>query len=200
MSWDYDVYLSEHISNVKIGFEWIKSNLDEYSLVALLPEYDLFTISKNIEKHDASKYLPEEYEAYDAYFYSERTKEVKDNFNYAWLHHIHYNPHHWQHWVLIEDEGYNGSFGLALDMPDNYILEMICDWWSFSWKKHGEARDYNPTTGLYEIFDWYEEHRHKIIFSSSTRDKVEHLLGLIRDTLDKIDSEYQNMWEPDWSE
>lgn len=30
--------------------------------------------------------------------------EVVENFNRAWLLHIHRNPHHWQHWVLINDD------------------------------------------------------------------------------------------------
>lgn len=58
--------------------------------------------------HDLSKFLPDEFFAYAEYFYGgyERGKqppEVKAAFNYAWLKHIHRNPHHWQHFLLRED-------------------------------------------------------------------------------------------------
>ena len=61
-------------------------------------------------------------------------------------------PHHWQYWVLINDNPEEGE--VLIEMPYNYILEMICDWWAFSWAKGN----------LNEIFPWYEE-RKRIIFN-----------------------------------
>ena len=54
-------------------------------------------------------------------------------------------------------------------MPYGYIVEMICDWWSFSW----ESGD------LYEIFDWYEYNKKKIKFSRKTRAEVEEILDIL---------------------
>lgn len=188
MSWDYDSYLYTHINNVEIGFDWIMVNIPAADILEILPGINFVRISENIRRHDASKKSSDEYKAYDDYFYGERTQEVKDAFNLAWLNHIHHNPHHWQHWVLIQDKGnadsyYSGKF-VALDMPDNYILEMICDWWSFSWKKHTDTPGFDLTAGLYEIFNWYESNKDMIIFSAKTRNKVERFLKLLRDTLD----------------
>ena len=65
---------------------------------------------EKLVNHDQSKYDEEEYEAYDDYFYGKEGKDeddiaVIDNaFDYAWLHHIHHNPHHWQYWVLVNDD------------------------------------------------------------------------------------------------
>lgn len=53
---------------------------------------------------------------------------------------------------------------------------MICDWWSFSWNK-GD---------LYEIFNWYEEHKDKMILHERTREKVEFILYKMKDKLDVI--------------
>jgi hypothetical protein len=54
---------------------------------------------------DLSKFDDAEYEAYDKYFHGpSKTAEVKAAFDVAWLHHIHMNPHHWQHWVLVNDD------------------------------------------------------------------------------------------------
>lgn len=190
MSWDYDMYLYNHVNNTQIAFDWMINNIANIDLMKIFPDVNFQTVSENLKKHDASKYSEKEYKAYDEYFYGERTTKVKNDFNLAWLHHIHCNPHHWQHWVLIQDKGnadsyYSGKF-VALDMPDDYILEMICDWWSFSWQKHSEATGFDLTAGLYEVFDWYDKHKSIIIFSSKTRTKVEKLLELIKETLDII--------------
>lgn len=167
MSVEYDNYLGEHKDNVAKAAMWIKVNLPEV-MFALRP-YEYADI---IIRHDESKTDYEEYNAYDMYFYgAHRTKDVKDEFNKAWLHHIHNNPHHWQHWVLVNDDPEEGS--IALDIPYRYVVEMICDWWSFSWK----------TGNLGEIFNWYENHKAYMILSNHTRELVEELLTKIRNKL-----------------
>ena len=124
--------------------------------------------------HDQSKYDKEEYDAYDKYFYGNRSYEVVQNFNYAWLQHIHKNPHHWQHWILINDDPDLGI--VALEIPLNYIIEMICDWWSFSWK----------LGNLYEIFDWYAKHRDGMQMNATSRKIVEDILNKMHTKLDDI--------------
>ena len=124
--------------------------------------------------HDQSKYDNEEQDAYDKYFYGNRSYEVVQNFNYAWLQHIHKNPHHWQHWILINDDSDLGI--VALEIPLNYIIEMICDWWSFSWR----------SGDLYEIFDWYAKHRDGMQMNAISRRIVEDILNKIRTKLDDI--------------
>ena len=166
MSLEYDDYLNQHILNVANASDWIRQNIGL--------DVNSFDISSNVFIHDDSKYSKEEYDAYDAYFYGgKRTKEIKDNFNYAWLHHIHNNPHHWQYWVLINDDPNNGT--VALDIPYKYVVEMICDWWSFSWSNDN----------LYEIFDWYDKHKDYMILSKNTRELVEDILSKIKKKLDE---------------
>lgn len=157
MSAEYDRYLAEHKANVKKGFDWLRTYLP--ALVDGIGEWNT-----NFA-HDASKSEEDEYKAYDAYFYGRnRSYQVVQDFNRAWLLHIHRNPHHWQHWVLINDDPKEGE--ILLDMPMEYIIEMICDWWSFSWK----------TGNLFEIFKWYEEHKDYIKLSKRTRIIVENVL------------------------
>lgn len=166
MSLEYDDYLNQHILNVVNASDWIRQNIGL--------DVNSFDISSNVFIHDDSKYSKEEYDSYDAYFYGgKRTKEIKDNFNYAWLHHIHNNPHHWQYWVLINDDPNNGT--VALDIPYKYVVEMICDWWSFSWSNDN----------LYEIFDWYDKHKDYMILSKNTRELVEDILSQIKKKLDE---------------
>ena len=181
----YNEYLTTHINNVKKGYEWLKENLphllseDNYiDEVAYYGELDDI-----IAQHDKSKYIkvPDadnyyeltcEYDAYAEYFYgSAKTQEVTDAFNRAWLAHIHANPHHWQHWMLQNDED-----GLVLlDMPYVFIIECICDWWSFSWKENK----------LDEIFNWYDSHKKGILVSDKTRKTIEHILDEIQKKLEE---------------
>jgi hypothetical protein len=172
MSEKYDEYIKEHKENVQKGFEWLKTNLPE-----VMPS-DMFEMSvlENaiIPEHDKSKYDKEEYDAYDAYFYGgNKSFEVVEEFNRAWLHHIHMNHHHWQHWILINDDPGEGE--IILDMPDVYIIEMICDWWAFSHK----------SGNLYEIFEWYKSHKKNMILHENTKKFIEELLDKIKKELDK---------------
>jgi len=163
MSQKYDEYIRDHKANVMQGYEWIRQNFPEL----VTGEHD-FDYEYLLGEHDKSKFDLEEYDAYDKYFYGgNRSYMVVQDFNRAWLHHIHDNPHHWQHWVLINDEEKEGT--IILDMPYQYIIEMICDWWSFSWK----------TGKLTEIFDWYDAHKNMKL-SSKTREIVEDILDKIR--------------------
>lgn len=169
MSKEYDDYIYEHRRNVRHAFEWLQyvigtdGGLDPQALI---------TADANIANHDRSKVTDAEYDAYDAYFYGKRTPEVEEEFNKAWLHHIHANPHHWQHWVLIEDDEPDGY--ICIEMPKEYLYEMIADWWSFSWKGGN----------LYEIFDWWEKHKNMRLHPK-TRAEVIRILTLIRAKLNE---------------
>lgn len=176
MSKQYDEYLKNHKNSVKKAYSWIFKNLFDD-----LNDLDInFSVLRNLIdfQHDASKTDFEEYDAYDQYFYgNNRSSEVVDNFNYAWLCHLHKNPHHWQFWVLINDDESEGTF--ALKMPEHYVIEMICDWWSFSW-----------TNGnLFEIFDWYKEHKNRMILHPETRELVEKFLNKIKKRLGESSNE-----------
>ena len=118
MSYQYDLYLQKHKANVKKGFDWLQTNMP------WLFEGKPDAAWQTEFEHDASKSKPDEYEAYDAYFYGgNRSYAVVQAFQRAWLLHIHRNPHHWQHWVLINDDP--GGSEVLLEMPYNYIIEMI---------------------------------------------------------------------------
>lgn len=168
MSREYDLYLESHKFNVKRGFDWIKENLPELII-------DIYGVDYEHQigfEHDLSKSDMKEYNSYDAYFYGgNRSYQVVQDFDYAWLRHIHKNPHHWQYWVLIKDDPELGE--IVLDMPYNYILEMICDWWAFSWSSNN----------LYEIFNWYDAHKDYMKLSDKTRKTVEDILDRIHSKL-----------------
>ena len=169
MSKQYDDYIVNHKANVIRGYDWLRDNLPD-----LFQDVGVVVLDYQIYCHDDSKSESDEYHAYDTYFYSgSKTSDVVQEFNKAWLTHIHRNPHHWQYWILINDNPKEGE--IILDMPFNYIIEMICDWWAFSWAKGN----------LYEIFGWYEERKDYIKLSEHTRQTVEKILNDIKTKLDK---------------
>lgn len=181
----YEEYLTAHIANVKKGYEWLKENMPEViSEDNYVDETAYYgDLDEIIAKHDHSKYnrIPDrdeyyelrcEYDAYADYFYGEKTPEVCSAFDRAWLAHIHANPHHWQHWMLQNDED-----GLKLlDMPYVFIIEMLMDWWSFSWSKQN----------LSEIFNWYEKNKKGILLSDKTRSTLEHILDELKNKLEEV--------------
>ena len=183
MSKAYDKYLEDHINSVKQSVRWIFKHCDNKKLNEIIPK--AFHWEKGVAKyplfvhHDGSKYSEAEYKAYDDYFYGEDgikrqggpSEDVERAFQYAWLHHIHNNPHHWQHWILNNDDKEEGE--VVLEMPDRCILEMICDWWSFSWR-NGD---------LWSLWHWWSDHGDYIRLGEKTREKVVALLDILNQAL-----------------
>lgn len=110
--------------------------------------------------HDWSKFLPLEFFPYVEYFYGNSSSN--HSFKLAWLRHQKRNKHHWQWWLLQNDED-----GLeAFDMPDLYILEMVADW-------YGAGR---AISGREVISPWYEKNKDKILLSARTRKVLENVI------------------------
>ena len=164
MSIEYDNYLNEHIANVQKAMNWMFENVPVVKANCPYMSDEFYG-----QDHDQSKYSDKEYAAYDNYFYGGNTSYgVKTAFDYAWLHHQNHNKHHWQYWVLIKDDP--DEFGqprmYPLEMPFKYVIEMIADWWSFSWRNNN----------LEEIFTWYEVHGPSMLLHPKTRDLVNFIL------------------------
>jgi hypothetical protein len=87
-------------------------------------------------------------------------------FNVAWLHHQHRSPHHWQHWVLRNDDGST----VALEMPTRYALEMLCDWIGAG--KAIMGRKANTPA-------WYVKNKDQILLHPATRDWVEESISTL---------------------
>ncbi len=162
MSLEYDILLERHKMHVKCGYLWIKKYLPEILVAGY--DYDYY-----IERHDASKKNPDEYEATDAVLFGVADAETRVGYRRAQLNHRHKNPHHWEFWILHT----SNTPPIILDMEYPYIIEMICDWWSFSW----------AVDSLFDIFDWYDTHKDNIIMSKKTTDTVEDILDRLETRL-----------------
>ena len=159
---EYRDYVNEHILNVKLAFK-VYGELVCNELGLQLQE-----IANQVDEHDESKWSHEEFDLYRVKFFPEpdEPKISDQEFNIAWLHHIHYNPHHPEHWVYYDEESNKIT---VYDMPDNYIAEMIFDWIAMSYKFNNK------------VYDWYEKEGKDKLFTSSTRRKVEYLLNKIKE-------------------
>lgn len=124
--------------------------------------------------HDWSKFLPSEWFPYVEYFHGKSGVQHKEEnrgksyqcgsnleFDRAWLRHIHRNKHHWQHYILIQDEDEDK----ALPIPRKYLIEMLCDW-----KGAGRAQ------GKPDTIAWYEKNKGKMIMADTSRQTLENIL------------------------
>lgn len=139
--------------------------------------------------HDWSKLLPCEWQPYAEYFYGtarwlkDQHREMhagilldpiaqrylntaKAEFDAAWLHHIHLNPHHWEHWVLR----YASYSEIALEMPTRLWREMVADWM-------GAGR---AITGRWDVAEWYATNLWTIKLAPETRRQVENTISEAR--------------------
>lgn len=115
--------------------------------------------------HDNSKYSPVEFFTSVKYYQGTRSpidaeKEQK-GYSLVWQHHKGHNPHHWEYWIdnigprdtiiVLDGKAHFGhvSKPIALEIPLNYVLEMICDWISAgktylgkNWTQHEPYRYY----------------------------------------------------------
>ena len=154
---EYKQYIINHKKRVTKFADWMKENLPE-----LFNEPGLEDFDELIAEHDQSKFSEEEFEPYAEHFYGSKDNDFE--FEQAWEHHYTVNEHHPEHWM--------GS-----DMPLIYILEMICDWGSFSIDK-GD---------ITELIDYYyskaRDDEDKDL-SDNTKTIIEEILSKIKEAVD----------------
>lgn len=158
----YNQYLTEHIYNVQRAFAQTKQKLGE-----ILPPSVLSYAAFVVQHHDASKFSTIEFDAYRKNFYPskedsegvQRYAEIIEDgadvsnklrqqaldqkvaYDTAWIHHAHSNKHHPEYWHTVDRE--DGM--LSVPMDTSSVIEMLCDWHSFSAK--------NPESTAYY---WWE--------------------------------------------
>lgn len=162
---EYKNYIIEHKKKVKQFADWLKENLPE-----LFTTVDIDAFNEVIKEHDDSKFSEEEFEAYAKKFFGKqdingKPLEYVPGFDEAWKHHWINNEHHPEFW-------------LGEDMPYIYILEMLCDWGSFSIAKGN----------LSELIDYYydeaQEDKEKNL-SDNTKEIIEDILRQIESIINR---------------
>jgi len=109
---DYKQYVEDHKERVTQFSSWLQKECPD-----LFENIDIEVFNDLIAEHDESKFSEEEFEPYAQKWFGDK-KDTRE-YKLAWEHHYLNNEHHPEYW--------DGE-----DMPYIYILEMICDWGSFS--------------------------------------------------------------------
>ena len=158
---EYREYIKEHINNVNtVWGTYLKLND---------VELDIRTVTSYLVKnHDQSKYSNDEFHAYRNNFFPDNNdKKNKKQFKEAWNHHQKHNKHHWQYWIMWKLEG-----SIVLEMDEQYILEMLCDWTAMSYKFNQK-----------NVTAWYEKEMNNMFLGKQTRKYIEDNLCLFDDVL-----------------
>jgi len=138
--------------------------------------------------HDISKLLPSEFFPYAEHFYGNKNQGIKhgrdssgyykptdtgdDAFDFAWLLHQKRNPHHWQWWLLPEDDG--GIKILSMmkktNLDSTYLAEMVADWYGAGRAIQGSWQNARQ---------WYNKNSCHMQLHTQTKEIVERLFDII---------------------
>ena len=153
---EYRKYIEAHKERVSKFADWLKENLP-----GLFNNIDLELFDEMIAEHDDSKFSEEEFEPYAQKWFGDGKKTLE--YEEAWKHHWTHNEHHPEFW-------------LGEDMPYIYILEMLCDWGSFSIEK----KDFNELIDFY--YDKAKDDEEKNL-SENTKAIIEEILDEIKNII-----------------
>lgn len=138
--------------------EYLKRHIEAVQYAGI----DLGVPMEQLNIHDKSKWSKIEFEGYAKNFYGGGEKyQYAYEFSQAWLHHIHLNEHHWEHWIFPNSYDMPNSQveDNCLPMPDNFVLEMIADWQGASFS----------ITGSWDIGDWLQKQLPKVRLHSQSK-------------------------------
>ena len=169
-------YVINHRNNVKKAFNILKPKLIGFQE---LDKLSIDTISQHIEEHDLSKFKPEESLPYARFFWGIKSDNVIEEFKIATKLHKSRNLHHPEYWM--------NENGETNEMPLIYIVEMVCDWWSFGLMQK------KPD----EIFDFYANNKEKYKFSYELTEIIESLLTLVQQSINELNiTQTEEIFEP----
>lgn len=171
---EYRQYIDQHINNVQLAYKLYSDKIIDKMVTLDSAAHGVIirTIGSRMHDHDMSKYGPEEFGAYRAYFYPVNQDEknspgVKRDFEKAWQHHFHVNDHHPEFWVTPEPE--ESGLLKIIPMADDALLEMLMDWQAMSLKQNDSPKAF---------FNKTKEAKKKIMHEE-TFQKVEYLVSFL---------------------
>lgn len=128
--------------------------------------------------HDLSKYGPTEFIASAKHFQGTRSpidaEKEELGYSLAWQHHQNHNPHHWEYWI---DYNNNGE-PVAVKIPYEYVVEMVCDWVGAGIVYSKTKCDFNIP--YVEPIEYYFNHLKGRHFHHQTQGLIEIFLTVIR--------------------
>ena len=129
---EYLDYLEDHINNVNKAWEELKIKCKDMRFI--FDDYMYFSIQDAVDQHDLSKLSEEEFLQYRKYSFHHPKEEAHD-MTPAWEHHKANNPHHWENWTTINNDGDPYSWEV-------HCVHMVIDWVAMSYKFGDTAQEY----------------------------------------------------------
>jgi len=162
----YCDYVEEHLQNIEKAWKVIQAKCKSEKFI--WDDHCFWLIDGLVERHDLSKFSPEEFTQYQQKFHpdnpnpSAQEKElIEDNFSKAWEHHKEYNPHHWENWA-----------GKEYYHPHEAICHCVCmiiDWMAMGYKFNDTAESY------------YLKNRHRIGLTTEWHEFCMRVFKLIKE-------------------
>lgn len=154
---EYRNDILKHKEDVKKAFDIIFDEINKY---INLSYSDIKILKKNLEIHDDSSFDELGFNGNRQWFFpnlnEDKNREIMME---AWNHHISVNKHHWEYYVNNDD---------VEEIPDIYLVELLCDWVAFSMK-------YQVITPL----EHYMNIKPIIKLHPNTEHKIKDCLGII---------------------
>lgn len=127
--------------------------------------------------HDLSKYSPTEFFVGCHYYQGTRSpnnaEREEKGYSLAWLHHKGRNKHHMEYWIDYSLEKSGQMIGM--DMPVNYVVEMVID--RIAASKNYQKEDYADDSA----WNYYERGKDHYLLHPHTRQLLEKLLLMVKE-------------------
>lgn len=125
--------------------------------------------------HDLSKYSFIEFWSGVKYYEGFRSPINKEKemigYSLGWLHHKGRNKHHWEYWL---DNG-NAPLGVKpIEMPVNYVVEMVCD--RIAASMNYQKDNYTDASALEYFMNGYDN----VMMHPNTKKLTQHLLEYLK--------------------
>lgn len=124
--------------------------------------------------HDLSKYSPTEFFPSVEYYQGDRSpisaERKAKGYSECWLHHKGHNRHHWEYWV---DYSPIEKKYVSLDIPANYVKEMVCD--RIAACMVYQKDKYHPSSAL----EYLEKSAEKEMLHPNTYLRLKHYLTIV---------------------
>lgn len=172
-SWAVDVAAQREPAITPLQAEAFYFSVIDHIKWVQLAAYELDVDRDQWMYHDASKFDRVEFNGYARNFVGADGKARSHGdpvaFAPAWLHHIHCNPHHWQHWIFpngFTPKDANVEAGGVVEMPDHYVVEMVADWL-------GASRAY---TGHWDMSKWLKDNLPRVMLHTKSAETCRLIL------------------------
>ncbi|MGN0166356.1 MAG: DUF5662 family protein [Lachnospiraceae bacterium] len=125
--------------------------------------------------HDLSKYMPSEFFRGVKYYQGNKSpndaERRETGISRAWLHHKGRNKHHFEYWIDYDLSA--GGKMAGLEMPVNYLVEMVCD--RIAASKIYKKEAYNDG----EPLEYFKHSKGKYYMHPDTERELEKILTML---------------------